>query len=408
MESLNVYLHQRLAGLLSQEKGQLSFQYDPAYLKSSDAQAVSHSMPLVEKSFDHQTTSVFFENLLPPDDVRKRLGKILHISRHNIFAFLKAIGGDCAGAIALYPPDSAPDTTDTECLHALSDDAAAGILLNLPRRPLNLGALEGFRISGSGAQDKLIARVLDGKIFLPLYGTPSTHIIKPGMAAYPESVFNEFFCMKLAQSLRLSTANCSILNISGKAYYCTERYDRYWLNGKVYRLHQEDFCQLFAVDPENKYENEGGPGLAKCFAMIRKLRLGAAGQLEFIRRVIFNYLIGNGDAHAKNFAVLYHGRKAELAPLYDLLSTAVYPSLAREFAMSIGGNLAFDKVTRKSFVRLAQDCAIRPQLLLDELDKLSETVPVQARQLAEETNASFPANIYGKIIDGIDTRAKLR
>lgn len=408
METLNVYLHNRLAGVLSQEAGQLSFHYDPAYLRSPDAQPVSYSIPISEKSFDHQTTTVFFENLLPPDDVRKRLGKILHLSRHNIFAFLKAIGGDCAGAIALYPPDVQPETVGEECLHALSDDEAAAILSNLPKRPLNLGVLEGFRISGTGAQDKLIARVIDGKIFLPLYGTPSTHMIKPGIPAYPESVFNEFFCMKLAQRLRLSAADCSILSIAGKAYYCTERFDRYRMNGKVFRLHQEDFCQLFSVDPENKYENEGGPTLAKCFDMVRKLRLGAAGQLEFIRRMIFNYLIGNGDAHAKNFAVLYHGRKAQLAPLYDLLSTAVYPALAREYAMSIGGDMAFDKISRKNFMQMAQDCGIRPQLILDELDRLSASVPTQARLLAEEANTTSPADVYSKIIAIIDARAKLK
>lgn len=404
MQALNVYLKNHFVGVLRQEAGQLSFQYDADYLNSSDAQPISYSLPLTDNSFGHQVTTIFFENLLPPDDVRKRLGKILHLSRHNIFGFLHAVGGDCAGAIALYPPGMEPQQKTEEHVQVLSAEDAISILSELPKRPLNLGAIEGFRISGTGAQDKLIARVEDGEISLPLYGTPSTHIIKPAIPAYPESVFNEFFCMTLAQRLKLSVANCQILTIADQAYYCTERYDRYRENGKVYRLHQEDFCQLFSVDPENKYENEGGPTIAQCFEMIRKLRLGAVGQLDFIRRIIFNFLIGNGDAHAKNFSVLYRDRKTELAPLYDLLSTAVYPVLAQENAMSIGGETSFAKITRDSFAQMAKDCGIRPPLVLDQLDAFIEKTPVQARLLAEKLNMQYPASVYQKIIDVIETR----
>jgi serine/threonine-protein kinase HipA len=399
MESLNVFLLGRLAGILEFENGQLSFHYDSEYLESPSVAPISFSMPLRTEPFDSQTTTAFFENLLPPDDVRKRLGKILHLSRHNIFGFLKALGGDCAGAIALYPADATRDKdhTDLPEIRELSLDETVQVLTELPTRPLNMGKEDGFRISGTGAQDKLIACVRNGKVFLPLYGAPSTHIIKPPIAAYSGSVFNELFCMRLAKLIDLPAPQCEILTLADIPYYCVTRYDRRSENGQTFRLHQEDFCQLLSIDPEKKYETEGGPTIPACFKLIREMRLGASGQLDFIRRVIFNCLIGNGDAHAKNFSVLYRGKTTVLAPVYDLLCTEIYPTLSHESAMAIGKDTEFSRITRESFVQMAQDCKIRPAAVLDQIDKLIEITQRHARKLTVELNAEYPSPVYAKI-----------
>jgi len=349
MEKLDVFLLGKRVGVLESDRGKLTFHYLPEYLRKTNAAAISYSLPLQSEPFDPAVTGVFFDNLLPPDVVRKRLGKILHLSRHNIFGFLKAIGGDCAGAIALYPP-SGTETAGTSAptFRKLSDEEAAQILMDLPKRPLNLGKEEGFRISGTGAQDKLIACVKKGKILLPLFGAPSTHIIKPPVAAYHDSVFNEFFCMRLAQTMGLPAPECEILTLKDVPYYCVTRFDRQTADGQISRLHQEDFCQLFSVDPEKKYENEGGPTIPQCFRLIRKMRLGTAGQVDFLRRIIFNVLIGNGDAHAKNFSVLYRGKNIRLAPVYDLLCTEIYDSLAHEITLPNGSSTSHFIRTRSS------------------------------------------------------------
>ncbi len=407
MESLNVFLLNRFVGALSSENGQLSFQYDSAYISNAASAPISFSMPLRAEPFDNQITAAFFENLLPPDIVRKRLGKILHLSRHNVFGFLKALGGDCAGAIALYPPDASQtnEVTETPELRELSLDETVQILTELPKRPLNMGRENGFRISGTGAQDKLIACVQDGKVFLPLYGAPSTHIIKPPIPEYPGSVFNELFCMRLAQMTGLQTPQCEILTFADVPYYCVTRYDRHSENGKTFRLHQEDFCQLLSVDPEKKYEMEGGPSIPVCFKLIREMRLGASGQLDFIRRIIFNYLIGNGDAHAKNTSVLYHGKTGVLAPVYDLLSTEIYPMLSHESAMAIGKDCEFSQITRKSFEQMALDCQIRPGAVLDQIDKLISVTLKFAPSLANDLNTEYPSPVYAKILQVIERQS---
>lgn len=398
METLNVFLLGQQVGVLESDNGELTFRYLPEYLQKTDATAISYSLPLRPEAFDSQATSIFFDNLLPPDVVRKRLGKILHLSRHNIFGFLKAIGGDCAGAIALHPASGAEtEENPTPSYRELSEEEASRILKDLPGRPLNIGKEKGFRISGTGAQDKLIARVDAGKIYLPLFGAPSTHIIKPPVAAYPESVFNEFFCMRLAKAMNLPAPSCKILTLEKISYYCVTRFDRQVSDGQISRLHQEDFCQLFSVDPEKKYENEGGPTIPACFQLIKKMRIGTVGQIDFVRRIIFNVLIGNGDAHAKNFSVLYHGKRMQLAPVYDLLSTEIYDVLAHETAMSIGGEMAFARITRKSFVQMAKECKFRPELALTLIDEMLEKIIDVSKSLAAELNQQYPSPVYEAI-----------
>ncbi|MBQ7650054.1 MAG: type II toxin-antitoxin system HipA family toxin, partial [Victivallales bacterium] len=334
----------------------------------------------------------------PPDSVRKRLGKILHLSRNNIFGFLKAIGGDCAGAISLHPQGWMQDAAEQPSLRDLEDDEAVEILTGLHKRPLNLGQEAGFRISGTGAQDKLIACVHDGKIALPLYGSPSTHIIKTPVEAFPHSVHNEFFCMRLAKACGIPVPNCAILQFGGTPYYCVERYDRTVKDGKVVRLHQEDFCQLLATPPEHKYESEGGPSIVDCFKVIRKMRVNAAGQLDFFRRIIFNFIIGNGDAHAKNFSVLYRGKSISIAPAYDLLCTEIYPSLLAENAMAIGGDSAFDRIDSNSFRRMANACGVREGLILPLLNEMTETIGDKAQALADSLVETQPSPVYDKIL----------
>ena len=189
METLEVYLNDVRVGTLSDDNGRLSFSYEADYVAKPEREPLSYAIPLRMESYSHAEIEPFFSNLLPDDIIRTRLGEILSIPRENTFAFLKAIGGDCAGAIAFYPEGSGPAKIDVEEYRELSDEEAGRILDNLESRPLDIGE-EGFRISGAGAQDKLIACVRNGRIFLPLNGTPSTDIIKTEIRGYPGSVEN--------------------------------------------------------------------------------------------------------------------------------------------------------------------------------------------------------------------------
>ena len=405
---LNVYLKSRFCGQLSweSERNRYEFRYDRAYLDDPLAERLSFSLPLQAEPFDEDRSYRYFANLLPPEVVRRKLEKCLHVSRNNVFGFLKAIGGDCAGAVALYPPGVHPNHGGEELLRELDEAEAAEILKSLKRRPLYAAGEEGYRYSAAGAQDKLVVRMRDGKLFLPLDGTPSTHIVKPGATDFPESVANELFCQRLADRLGVRAAEASVLVIGGERYYVTRRFDREVVENRLQRLHQEDFCQMMSVDPEVKYESDGGPRFADLIATLRRLHVALGETLALIDMFVFNLLIGNADAHAKNYSVVYHKRRPLLAPLYDAVSTAVYPDLSRDFAMSIGGEMRMDRIGRSSFARLSEECGMSPQLFLGCLDDLSERMLPAARDLAAELNREWPSEVYAKIVSVIEQQVK--
>jgi len=397
---LNVYLKNRFVGQFSweSERNVYEFRYDADYVAASDAEPLSFALPLRVEPFDSDRTYNYFANLLPPIVVRKKLEKFLHVSKNNIFGFLNAIGGDCAGAVSLYAPGAKTCFDGDERLRILSDAEAADILKSLRRRPLYAAAETGYRYSGAGAQDKLVARIEGVALALPLFGTPSTHIVKPGAEYFPESVVNEHFCQSLAARLGLHSSESKIMLFGGERYYVTTRYDREMIEGKPHRLHQEDFCQMLSVDPEVKYEEDGGPGIVQCLDALGRQHVPLAETFRFLDMVLFNCLIGNADAHAKNYSVIYRDGSVRMAPLYDAVSTMVYPDLSREFAMSVAGDRSFDDITRDSLVRLSPLCGISPKLMLSRLDALAERILPVARELAEELSSEWPSDVYAKIL----------
>jgi serine/threonine-protein kinase HipA len=198
-------------------------------------------------------------------------------------------------------------------------------------------------------------------------------------------VFNEAYCMKLAAAVGLPVAKTEIRRVEDVEYLLVERYDRTHRQNPegapvLERLHQEDFCQALGIVSENKYQKEGGPSLKQCFALLREV--SSAPVLDLARlldAVIFNYLIGNNDAHGKNFSLLYRGEstvnlETRLAPLYDVVSTRYYPELTRELAMKIGGEYSSDKVSKANFEQLAEDAGLAKPLVRRRVPELAEAV----------------------------------
>ncbi|MBL8637370.1 MAG: type II toxin-antitoxin system HipA family toxin [Alphaproteobacteria bacterium] len=390
-KTLDVYLRDRLVGKLFSEQGTLSFVYDAAYLQSSDAVKISVSLPLRMEEFSHSPVAAFFSGLLPDEAVRIRLAKYLGLSDKNIFGLLESIGGDCAGAISVYPEGTKIENSVSPTYKVLSDDEADEILSSLDKRPLLVGEND-VRISGAGAQDKLMIAFVNGKIAIPTGQTPSTHIIKPPIKGHPDSVHNEFFCMRLAAAVGLPVPKADIYWLKDKPYYLVERYDRRKeADGVFRRLHQEDFCQALHVPPELKYENEGGPSLEQCFglldARIKSGSMAGKNKITLLQGVIFNYLIGNGDAHGKNFSLLYDEEAESLAPFYDLLSTVIYSDLHKaKMAMKLGGKYKFTEVTDRHWMQLAEAIGVRPDFM--------------ERQIVGMTNriAKTSTSLWGQLI----------
>ena len=379
--TLNVYYDRVPVGQLIQDDGgQMTFQYDASWLAKPEPIALSRSLPLRGGPFGQKQCRGVFGGMLPEEDNRKVIARILGISDKNDFAMLEQIGGECAGAISFLPDDEEIPKDDDRYRY-LADDELAKILRELPRRPLMAGA-DGIRLSLAGAQDKIAVRIDAGKISIPHGNAPSSHVLKPAIDTYEGVVFNEAFCMTLARSCGLNAAPVDIGEVEGIDYLLAERFDRIRDGeGTIQRLHQEDFCQALGIPAEIKYQTEGGPSLAVCFALIREASSAPAPDLiALLDAVIFNMLIGNHDAHAKNFSLLYMpDRSIRLAPLYDLVSTVFYPELTDKMAMKLGRQPKSALIYPKDFDRFAADAglgAAQTRARIPALaDRLLEKIP---------------------------------
>jgi len=379
--ALNVYYDRELVGKLIQDDGgQMTFQYDKDWLTKPKPIPLSRSLPLREELFTQKECRAFFGGALPEEGNRQVIARILGISDKNDFAMLEQIGGECAGAISFLPEDEKIPENDDR-YRELNDDELAKILRELPRRPLMAGE-DGIRLSLAGAQDKIAVRVNDAKISIPRGSAPSTHVLKPAIDTYEGVVFNEAFCMMLANACDLTVAPIEVGKVEDIDYLLARRYDRIQDNeGNIQRLHQEDFCQALGIPSEIKYQSEGGPSLTDCFALIRDAASAPAPDLiALLDAVIFNLLIGNHDAHAKNFSLLYMpDRSIRLAPLYDLVCTVYYPELTDKMAMKIGGEAKSALTYPRQIQRFAADAglaAAQTRARVSALaDRLLEEIP---------------------------------
>jgi serine/threonine-protein kinase HipA len=405
---LSVWLFDQRVGALGLVDGRLSFQYSPDWLVQAGAVALSHALPLQAAAFDDRHARPFFAGLLPEGQLRRLIAQQFQVSTQNDFALLDHIGGECAGAVSLLAPGTARPALEGDAgVRWLSDEALAHLLDELPQRPMMAGQ-DGLRLSLAGAQDKLPV-VFDGvRVGLPLRGTPSSHILKPAIRSLEDTVSNEGFCMALAGAMQLKPALTEVRSVLGRRFLLVERYDRaVEAQGQLQRLHQEDFCQALGVVPELKYQNEGGPDLPQCFELVRRLtRLSAPQVLRLIDAVVFNALIGNHDAHAKNFSVLYAGPSPVLAPLYDVLSTAIYPTLTPKMAMKLGSKYKFSEVQTQHWDQFADAVGLGKAPARKRVLALAKALPTQARALQMSPGFAGVA-VVDQIVKLIDQRCAL-
>lgn len=407
---LEVWLFAERAGTLVLVDGRLNFRYASDWLSQPNAVALSTSLPLQAEPFDDRTTRPFFAGLLPEGQMRRLIARQFQVSDQNDFALLDRIGGECAGAVTFLEPGQAlPGIEQDNDVQWLSDEEVVAILEELPRRPM-LAGNDGLRLSLAGAQDKLPV-VFDGdRLGLPRHGTPSTHILKPAIHAVDDSVLNEGFCMALAEAMQLNPARSKICAVLNRPFLLVERYDRITdSRGYRRRLHQEDFCQALGITPEMKYQNEGGPDLTNCFDLVRRVTRPSALQiLRLFDYVIFNALIGNHDAHAKNFSLLYSGKTPVLAPFYDVLSTAVYPKLTPKMAMKIGSKYKFSEVQARHWEQFAASVGLAKAQAKRRILELAKSLPPAARTLPFNTEFAFAGHaVVERIIALIEQRCAL-
>jgi len=197
--------------------------------------------------------------------------------------------------------------------------------------------------------------------------------------------------------------------IADRTFLLVERYDReIGQNGGVRRLHQEDFCQALGVAPENKYASEGGPGFKLCFDLIRRAcTTPAPALLRLLDATIFNAILGNADAHGKNFSLLYASQAIDLAPLYDLLCTAAYPELSPNLAMRIAKRATIEEFRPDTWDRFAEDVGIGAPYTRRRVRTLAQAISDQAPSVAAEIAAyGLDANALSSFSDLVRDRAE--
>ena len=311
--------------------------------------------PNEKKNLAQTNVSHFFAGLLPEQRQKSILARNLRVSVHNDFSFLEKLGEDVAGILQILPPNKTPAAVIKEIqTKPLTTEELTTKIDDLPKRPLLFGDSE-LRVSLAGAQSKVPVILVENKIGLPIGGQPTTHILKPSMNEYPSSTENEAFVMRLAKSIGLDVADVEPMSVKGRKFLLVTRYDRVADNNSITkRLHQEDFCQALGIAPEHKYDKRKKPDLLKCFTLLRNKSITPAIDIEkFLKAVIFNVVVGNADAHGKNFSLLYNNNGPYLAPLYDLLSTVIYPELTQNFAMNIGRCKTLEELQQRGWERFA-------------------------------------------------------
>ncbi len=386
--TLDVYLHVDLVGrLIQDDDGRMIFGYAEGWLENPRARHLSHSLPLRKEKFTQKECRGYFAGILPEQSQRELVARNLGISPRNDFAMLEQIGGECAGAVTFLPAGQ-PLQKSIYRYRDLSHEELVDVLKTLPRRPLLAGD-EDVRLSLAGAQDKVAVKVSGSQISIPLGGAPSTHILKPTIERFEGLVFNEVLCLGLANAAGIPAARAETRSIDGMDYALVERYDRKLTQtaaGTEYeRLHQEDFCQALGIVSERKYQNEGGPSLKQCFDLLREVSSAPVIDLQrLLDAAIFSYLIGNTDAHGKNFSLLYgqEGEEVRLAPLYDLVCTVYYPELSKKMAMKIGGEYVLDRISPRHFEKLAEEVRLAKPLVKKRVPELAATV-VEALRTAK-------------------------
>jgi serine/threonine-protein kinase HipA len=347
--------------------------------------------PLTRDRYPNGATRAFLDGLLPEGEPRRVIAQDLDLPASDVFGLLAALGKDCAGAIVIQSQDAPPPPPPTTLTaQPLTADDLAELIANLHRAPL--GVDRNVRLSLAGVQEKLLlTRMPDGTWGRPVEGTPSTHILKPEIEPFQNTVENELFCMTVAKNLGLSVARVETILVDERPVLVVERYDRVIdPDGTVHRIHQEDFCQALGLPSEKKYEQDAGPSLARIARVLQDFAEPSAPE-TLLRALTLNLALGNCDAHAKNFSLLHTPTGAlRLAPLYDLLSTRLYP-LDDKLAMYVDSVQRADRVSAERIVNEAARWGMTrrgaEEIVADSLARL----PAAISQATEEIDTLPPA-----------------
>ena len=344
-KTLDVWMNGELVGHWTfASAGVHSFAYDPVWLENPLRRSLSLSLPLSQGTtpFSGKIVEFYFDNLLPDSiGIRKRLAFKFGAESTHAFQLLEKIGRDCVGAIQLLPGGSpAPDVRRIDA-EPLSESEIERILDDtVSNRNIGVPEEDELRISIAGAQEKTALLWHNDQWCRPRRTTPTTHILKlplgevGGMRAdFSTSVENEWLCAKLLRAYGLPVADSTFGMFGRHKVLVVTRFDRRLIDGWWARLPQEDFCQVTGMSPEQKYEENGGPGISTILDILRGSDDAEADRKNFMAAQLIFWMLAAPDGHAKNFSI-FIGQQDHflLTPFYDVMSAwPIIGKGAREF-----------------------------------------------------------------------------
>ena len=367
--------------LVRDQRGGLAFAYSESYVSQPGAITLSLSLPLTPEPFEEAVTRPFFDNLLQErdgalSDIMAREG----IARDDIASLLFHLGKDCAGAISVLPSGSPPTKVPGDYqkdYQRIDDDRLIAIVDSLhKRRRLPPGTDDPSPLAGMQSKIALTLRP-DGSLAEPIPGTgaPTTHILKVPDQDHIHDGTLEHEVMRLSQEVGFSTADVSLLPIAGVNVLLVTRFDRARdRDGRIVRIHQEDFAQALGLPSALKYERRGVPGRRFDVDAVRRIldaTVDPAVERElFIQATLFDLFVGNVDAHAKNFALLHEpGVRIRTSPRYDILPTRLDDTLTDELAYRIGDATTLDEISGEDFDLFLQTVGISSAAARQRLSK---------------------------------------
>ncbi len=383
------------------------FTYSTEYLEREHCVPISVMLPLQEKPFLAETTRLFFEGLLPEGFVKQSLAQSIHADENDYIAILSVLGQECLGAIQILPENTPTENMSYEKLtfaqvHAL---AAEGASLSA-----ELVLQSHLSLTGASGKVGLYYDFVNDNWYLPKGLAPSTHIVKQSHIRYHDIVINEQLSLLTARKLGVQVVDSFIINTGigtdKDVLIAVSRYDRQFSDECrktcglpiPFRLHQEDFSQALAIPSSEKYERDNHHYMKKMFdSLMRYSSDPITDRLRLWDMMIFNRLIGNTDAHLKNYSLCYSAdlQSIRLAPAYDIISTKIYDGTSRQLAISIGGQHILDLLTRDDFENAAREIGLGLKIALARFDEMHDAFPS-----ALSESASYLADLgFGKAIE---------
>jgi serine/threonine-protein kinase HipA len=382
---LFVYKEDMMAGELFTSDAGVCFKYSQDY-RGPTAYPLSLSLPVRAEAFPQSAALPFFEGLLPEGEQRRELSNLLHVSPTSTMKLLRALAGECVGNLVILDEEMEIADIVRESAYVPLDSRELEALLR-PQSTERMRFIANRRLSLAGAQPKIGLYYGQGEWFAAKGLASTTHIVKPASLFDPSLLINEFFAMRLAKGCDIEVPKTDIIRCKDHYGFVVERFDRKRLAEKIVRLGQEDFCQALSVMPDAKYENDGGPGFKQLFATALHHTSRPLQNIQrLLRLVLFNYLTGNCDAHAKNFSLLQDPDSGllSLAPAYDLVCTTFYGDrLSRSMAMRIGGHSRIDSISTEDFALFSKETGISLEAIAAEMRSLCDSITEQLDRTVE-------------------------